>query len=116
MGCVGHIVFYAKDGLIAGNNPIWVQMKLTAVVSIFDRVGLLTNIGKTKAMVCTPGFIKGQQGTATYKSIAKGEGGTFQERIKTRVSYEEKRGRMVASSLSHHTNSTHGIGLIQNQG
>ena len=51
------IVLYANDSCIAGHNPIWVQTTLTSVVRMFERVGLLKNLGKTKAIVCTPGFI-----------------------------------------------------------
>ena len=52
-----NIVFYADDVRISGCKSIWVQTTLTAVVSIFDRVGLQTNLGKTRSMVCTLGLI-----------------------------------------------------------
>ena len=45
------ICFYAYDGRIAGLNPIWVQTALTAMVRMFEMVGLHTNPSKTKAMV-----------------------------------------------------------------
>ena len=51
------IVFCADGGGIAGYNPIWFQTTLTAMVRIFKMLVLLKNIGKTKSMVCTPGFI-----------------------------------------------------------
>ena len=51
------IVFYVYNGRILGCNPIWVQTTLTAMVRIFKMLVLLKNIGKTKSMVCTPGFI-----------------------------------------------------------
>ena len=57
-----NIFFYADDGRIAGRDPIWVQTALTKMVRIFDRVGLQTNLNNTKAMICTSGFIWGQQG------------------------------------------------------
>ena len=62
---VGHhnIVFYKNDGQIDVRNPIWVQKNLISMVRTFDRVGIQKNMGKTKAMVCTPGFILGQQGS-----------------------------------------------------
>ena len=37
------------------------QTALTDMVRILDRVGLQTNLRKTKAMLCTPRFIWGQQ-------------------------------------------------------
>ena len=50
-------VFYANDGLISGRNPIWVQGALTTLVWTFEGMGLYTNLGKTKYMICTPVFI-----------------------------------------------------------
>ena len=32
------------------------------------------NLGKTKAMVCTQGFVWGEQATASYKQRSTGEG------------------------------------------
>ena len=35
-------------------DPAWLQGAFNALVAIFDRVGLLTNIGKKVRMVCHP--------------------------------------------------------------
>ena len=40
------IVSYVVDVRIAGRKTIWVQTTLTAVVRIFERVGLQKNLGK----------------------------------------------------------------------
>ena len=85
-----NIVFYADYGRIADCNPISVQTTLTVVVSMLERVGLQKNLGKTKSMVFTPGFIWGRQGTSTYKRRASGEGGTFR---KWKKQIEECRGQ-----------------------
>ena len=69
-----NIIFYEDGGRIVGNNPIWVQTTLVAVVRMFNRVRLLKNLDKDKAMVCNPGFIWGQQGTAAYKRREKKRG------------------------------------------
>ena len=61
-----HFLLYADNDIIAGQNPMQVQTTLAAMVRILDRVGLITNIGKTKAMVCTPGFIWVQQGISDH--------------------------------------------------
>ena len=87
-----NIAFYENDSHIADHNPIWAQTKLEEVVRIFERVVLKKNLGKTKAMVCTPGLIWGQQGTAAYKRRWTGEQDTFLELKKTRVSCEDCRG------------------------
>ena len=72
-----NIVLYADDGHIAGRNPIWVQMKLTVVFRMFDRVGIHTNLINIKSMVCTPVFTWGQQVIEAYKRVATRKGGTF---------------------------------------
>ena len=40
------------------------------MVIIFDRIGLQTNMNKTKSVICTPGLILGQQGAEAYKQQA----------------------------------------------
>ena len=47
-------------GRIVGFNPIWVQTNLAEMVGMLKRVGLQTNMVKTKAMVFTLGFIRVQ--------------------------------------------------------
>ena len=110
------ICFYADDGKIDGRNPIWINPTLTAMVRMFKRVGFQTNLGKTKEMICTPGFIWVQQGAAAYKSQVTGEGAKYWESKITRVSYVECRGTMLASSFRHHTESSHGIFLPYTRG
>ena len=80
-----NICFYAYDGWISGRNPIWVQTALTAMVRIFERVVLHTNLSKNNSMVCIPGFIWGHQGFEAYNWRDTGEGPTFWERKGTRV-------------------------------
>ena len=53
-------VFYADNGGIMGRNPIWVQGTLTALVRMFGRDVLYTNLEKTKSRTCNPGFICGK--------------------------------------------------------
>ena len=62
-----NICFYADKGRISGRYPIWVQTALTTMVRMFGRVGLQKNLNKTNAMICTTGFIWGQQGSKLYK-------------------------------------------------
>ena len=52
-----NLVFYEDCGRIAGRNHEWVHDALTVTVAMFWHMGLDTNLDKTKAMVCTPGFI-----------------------------------------------------------
>ena len=83
-----NIIFYADDGRIMGRKSIWVQKMLTVIEHIFVRVGLQTNLGKTKLIICIPGCILGQKGEAQYKRQVTGGGGTSMERNQTRVSCE----------------------------
>ena len=56
------IISYADDGSIAGRNPIWFYETLTTLVTMFDWVGLDTNMVNTKYMTFTPSFIWGEMG------------------------------------------------------
>ena len=47
-------VFYADDGMVVSSDPAWLQGAFNALVAISDRVGLLTNVGKTVSMVYHP--------------------------------------------------------------
>ena len=62
-------------------------------------------------MVCPTGFVWVQQGVELYKRRATGEGPTFLEIKRTRVSCKECRGAMTESSLRYHIERLHGIVL-----
>ena len=47
-------VFYADDGMVVSSDPAWLQGAFSALVAIFDRVGLRKNVNKTVSMVCHP--------------------------------------------------------------
>ena len=111
-----NICFYRDDGRIDRRNTIWVQTSLTAMVRMFERRGLQTNLSNTKAMVCIPRFIWGKQGVESYKRRATGEGPTFQESKRTRVSCEECGRGVAAFPLRHHMERSHGIVLPQVRG
>ena len=101
------ICFYADDIRVAGQDLVWLQTALTTMVRMFERFGLQTNLNNTKAVIFTTGFIWGQQGAEAYKLRATGEGSTFRERNKTRLSCEECVETMAASSLRHHIDRAH---------
>ena len=111
-----NICFYANYRRIARQDPIWVQVTLTTMVRMFERVGLQTNLDKTKAVIFTPEFIWGQQGAEAYKRRSTGEGTTFQERKRTRVSCEVCGRTMSASSLRCCKERKHGRVLPQVRG
>ena len=47
-------LFYADDGMVVLSDPAWIQVAFNALVGLFDRVGMQTNVGKTVSMVCHP--------------------------------------------------------------
>jgi hypothetical protein len=48
-------IFYVDDAYHAARDPDFLQVALTSLVSLFERVGLETNIKKMQTMICTPG-------------------------------------------------------------
>ena len=51
-GGEGHFsaVFYVDGGMVGATDPKWLQGAFSALVAIFDRVGLQTNVDKTVSM------------------------------------------------------------------
>ena len=47
-------LFYDDDGMVSSSYPRWIQWAFDNLVSIFERVGLRTNVGKIVSMVCRP--------------------------------------------------------------
>ena len=54
-------LFYADNGMVASSDPRWLQWEFDALVGLFERVGLRTNVGKTVIMVCRPCQAAGTQ-------------------------------------------------------
>ena len=108
--------FYADDGRIAGQNLLWVQTTLMAMVSMFERLGLHTNLGNTKSVACTSGFIWGQKGASAYKKRVTDEGGGGWDRKQTKIICTECGGTMSAYYLHHHMDISNGIVMPQTRG
>ena len=76
----GHFsaVFYADDGMVGATDPKCLQGAFSALVAIFDRVGLQTNVKKTVSMICQPCWAGSGNWTAEgYRRRVKGEGKSF---------------------------------------
>ena len=101
------MIFYADDGMIGGRDHIWVHNALMVSVAMFRQMVLVNNLYKTKALVCTPGYIWGKLSDAAYKRRATGEGETFRERKQARVSCTLCRVTVTAFSLKGHMLSQH---------
>ena len=105
--------FYADEGRIAGRDHKWVQVALTVTVVMFQRMGLEMNLEKTKAIVCTPGFIWEKWGELAYKRRATGEGSTFRDRKKAMVRCATCGVTVAVSHLKDHMARSHGICVPQ---
>ena len=94
---------------IAGRDPDWVQDAMLVTVDMFFRVGLETNLDKTKTVVFTLGFIWVQIGEYAYKRRSTGEWVKCRERKRMRVSCSECGALMADSSLRHYIRRSHGV-------
>ena len=101
-------LFYADDGMVASSDPRWLQWEFNALVSLFKRVGLQTNVGKTVRMVCRLCQAAVNQSEAAYGRKMTGEGPTYREQQKERVECGECRKDMAAGSLASHRMTQHG--------
>ena len=83
-------VFYADDGMVVSSDPAWFQGAFSALVAIFNRVGLQTNVGKTVIMACHPCWAgAGNRTKAGYSRRLTGVGKTYAERQRERVACGE---------------------------
>ena len=61
--------------MVVLSEPAWIQGAFNALVAIFDRVGLLTNVKKTFSMVCHPCWARdGNRTEEAYGRRLTGEG------------------------------------------
>jgi hypothetical protein len=102
------VLFYADDGLLAARNHLWLQMALSRLCELFERVGLRTNVQKTKTMTCTPGYISGQVAVPAYRRRMEGVGESYRERQRRRVECSICGKDLAASSLDSHHRTVHG--------
>ena len=87
-------VFYADDDMVVSSDPAWLQGVFSALVAIFDRVGLLTNVNKTVSMACQPCQAGSGNRTAEgYMRRVTGEGKSFRERQREREWHVRSVGR-----------------------
>ncbi len=100
-------IFYVDDGYIALRDAEFLQEARYILVETFKRVGLATNTNKTQAMVCTPGKIRFQLPTDSYKRPR--EGVTAGEESKRAVVCHVCKKNLQARSLRLHLESTHNI-------
>ncbi len=102
-------IFYVDNAYLIARDPDFLQVALNSLVSLFERVGLETNIKKMQAMVCTPGRISTQLSTNSYRH-RHGYGTHTREQWDARkVECRQLQATMNASSLSHHLADLHEV-------
>ena len=101
-------LFYADDSMVALSDPRWLQWAFNALVDLFERMGLCTNVGKTVSMTCRPCPAAGNQSEEAYGRKMKGVGPTYWERQKERVECRDCRKEMAAGLLASHRMLQHG--------
>ena len=96
-------VFYSDDRMVVSSDPTWLQGTFNDLVAIFDRVGLLTNAGKTVSMVCHP--CRAGAGNRTEEAYCRrvtGVGRSYAERQRERVACGECGEVLAVGSMSSH--------------
>jgi hypothetical protein len=78
-------------------------------MGLFERVGLKTNISKTKAMTCFPGHIRGQISDPSYRKRMRGEGESHRDRQRRRVHCPVCDCDLSSGSLQQHMRTQHGL-------
>ena len=65
-------LFYADDGYIASTDAGLLQRSVDVLTDLFDRVGLKTNVSKTKVMTCVDARIRVRQSDEVYYNARHG--------------------------------------------
>jgi hypothetical protein len=102
------VVFYVDNAYVAAQDPVFLQCALNVLVDTFARVGLDTNITKTQAMICTPGKIRVQLPSESYRRMWMGHVTTSDWEAHI-VTCRECGKQMRNSSLGHHLADVHDI-------
>ncbi len=101
-------IFYVEDAYLASRDAGFLQHALTLLADLFKRVGLQTNTPKTQTMICTPGRIRTQLPSESYRRMIIGRV-TASEWNSRDVECHQCGKEMKASSLSRHLAEVHNI-------
>ena len=95
--------------MVASSDPVWLQGAFNALVGLFDRVGLRTNVGKTFSMFCHPYPAAGNLTTEAYRRKIMGMGQSYRERLRDQVACGACGEMTTVVSLSSHLMTQHGM-------
>jgi hypothetical protein len=97
------------DTYLAARDPNFLQVALYSLVSLFERIGLETNIKKTQVMICTPSQISTQLSTDSYHCRHSYGTQTREQWDARKVKCRQCQATMNASSLSRHLADIHEV-------
>ncbi len=101
-------IFYVDDAYLASRDAEFLQRVLDILVSLFERVELETNTSKTQTMIHTPGRIRAQLPTKSYRRLQRGHV-TAAEWNARDVECTKCGKTLKASSLRRHLAEMHGV-------
>ena len=94
--------------MVGALYPEWLQGAFSALVAIFDRVGLQTNVDKTVSIACHPYWAGSGNRTAEgYRRRITGDGNSFRGQQQERGACGECGAELAAGSLSIHMMTPH---------
>ena len=100
-------LFYADDGMLASSNPQWPQWAFTQLVGLIDRVGHNTNTDKTVSMTYRLCNTTRNWSEEAYGRLMTGEGPTFRERNRERVTCGDCGNEVATGLLDSHRMTQH---------
>jgi hypothetical protein len=105
------VAFYIDNGLIASQDPGWLQNLFNILLGLFELISLFTNLSKTKVMVCILGRIHEaytEEKYVKYKSPTGASAGNKH----CWIDYEICSASLAAGSYQSHLESQQGGFLI----
>ena len=99
-------LFYVDDAFIASRDHVFLQNSLDTLISVFERVGLYTNVQKTKSMTFLPGKIRPRFSNELYeRRFGSGE----QEEVQDQVQCDICKKMLKPASLRKHLERQHNV-------
>ncbi len=66
------VSFYVDDSVLLARDPVWLQSAFSVLITLFEQVGLKTNMKKTQVMTCVPGKIRESLSKEVYHDSRMG--------------------------------------------
>jgi hypothetical protein len=96
------ILFYADDGMIAGEDPIELQKLLDLLTDKFAAVGLKMNADKTESKIMDGGEVSQPMSKESYYHQITGQGKSWKEKSKEKLSCSLCRSLVNRKNITQH--------------